>query len=122
MTKKPVNLRIDEKLLKEFDELEGSRTENIEGAMRMYLQRKEGRDTNIHTNVNTDANPELISNYQKMIDALEGDKKYLQEKFDKMEIANEELRKSLAFEQQAHFEAQKQLPPMKKGKWKFWKK
>ncbi|RCV65293.1 hypothetical protein C5S53_04435, partial [Methanophagales archaeon] len=34
-----------------------------------------------------------------------------------MEIANEELRKSLAFEQQAHFEAQKQLPPMKKSRW-----
>ena len=118
MAKKPINLRIDEKLLEEFDTLQGKRTENIEKAMSLYIQSKD----NVNTGEDTFVNTELIKNLRERINALERDKNYLQEKLDKMEAANEELRRSLAFEQQAHFEAQKQLPASQKKWWKFWKK
>lgn len=45
MVKRPVNMRMDEALLKEFDTLPGNRTENIEAAMRTYMQRGQDEET-----------------------------------------------------------------------------
>ena len=109
-------MKVDEELLDGFDKLEGSRSSNIVKAMAIYLK---GNTNEYQTNQGNTLNN---------IDELKATKKnladyntFLKARVEEFEKANSELRKSLAFEQQAHFEAQKQLPSMKKSRWKFWK-
>ena len=56
------------------------------------------------------------------VKALEEDKTFLGDRIRELEIANSELRKSLAFEQQVHFETKKRLPPFQRKWWQFWRK
>jgi hypothetical protein len=49
MVKKAINVRIDRGLLQDFDKLPGSRTDNLEAAMKAYLHRGAGVENRIDT-------------------------------------------------------------------------
>jgi len=113
MTKKIISMRVGEKLLEEFDKLEGSRSSNVVKAMEEHLK----GNTNKYQGI-TKVGEEL----RARVKALEEDKTFLGDRIRELEIANSELRKSFAFEQQAHFETQKRLPPFQGKWWQFWRK
>jgi len=120
MAKKIVSIKVDEELLEEFDNLEGARSSNIVKAMEQYLEgitQKYQSNTKEYQGI-TQTNDEL----ERRIENLEENNKFLKDRIMELEIANSELRKSLAYEQQAHFEAQRQLSLPPKKWWQFWRK
>ena len=94
MTKKIISMRVGEKLLEEFDKLEGSRSSNVVKAMEEHLRGNINKYQCI-----TKGDEEL----RARVKALEEDKTFLGDRIRKLEIANSELRKSLAFEQQVQY-------------------
>lgn len=124
MAKKPVNFRIDENILAEFDKLPGSRTENLENAMKAYIsmkadvnERKGDVNTGVNTGVNTDVNTD-VDMYIKTIEILEDDKGFLQKQVEELQNANAEMRRLLLMEQQkAHT-----LPNQEEKYKAFWKR
>lgn len=87
MGKKQVSLRIDEELIKELDELKGTRTEKIEDALQLYIK----RDTNVSHEGN-----------QAYVSRLEDEINYLRSQVN-------ELTRLLSQEQSLHLQTQQQL-------------
>ena len=118
MAKKPVNIRLDEKLLNEFDELEGTRTENMEEAMRLYLQRKAG-------GVDTDTGKDDVDTqeYEALRTEIDHKKEIINLQKDQINT----LQFQVGWLQAEHSKLSDRIPallpaPKTKRKWKWWKK
>jgi len=115
--KKVISIKIDEQLLEDLDKLEGSRSSNIVKAIEMYLE----RNTKDYRGI-TDNYHGITNDRESEMRILEEYNTFLKERIRELENANSELRRSLAYEQQAHLTSQKQLPPAQKKWWQFWKR
>ncbi|GAI65649.1 unnamed protein product [marine sediment metagenome] len=123
MVKKPVSFRLDENLLKKFDSLDGTKTENIEAAMKLYIQRKAGGDTgkdDVNTGVHTAVNTHEY-------EALEAELSHKEELINSKEERIKDLQAQLGWLQMEHTKLSDKVvpalpPPKTKRSWKWWKK
>lgn len=124
MPKKPVNLRLDEELLKDFDELEGTRTENMEEAMRLYLQRKAGVEIGKDSVDTRKDDVDMDVNTHKY-EALQTELKHKEELIKSKNERINDLQVQLGWLQMEHSKLNDRilaLPAPKNRRWRFWKK
>lgn len=118
MSKKRITPWIDESFIKEFDELDGKLSENLEAAMQLYLQHKlkgEGGEEVLKENNNPHEVEALrieITHRDELIESKEDRIRDLQMQLGWLQM---ELSKATTIV--------RALPPAKKRrKWQFWKR
>lgn len=124
MAKKPVSYRLDENLLKKFDSLDGTKTENIEAAMKLYIQRKAGGDIGKDdVNIGNDGVHTAVNTHE--YEALQAELSHKEELIKSKEERIKDLQVQLGWLQMEHSKLSDRilsLPAPKKKKWRFWRR